>query len=189
MLSKSKAFGATLLLLALALVAVSGYRYGLNVTLNDTHSQHSSSNSIVPTNASIRSTIPATTPQQYSRSEVLIGGLKIYADLADTPKKQINGLVWRSQLNDSEGMLFVFSSERSLNFWMKNMLIPIDIVFVTSDMKVINVYKSVPPCVDDPCKLYASSKPAKYALELSAGFCERHGVHPGDSISLSISGP
>jgi len=188
MWSKSKALGATLLLLALALAAVSGYTYGLNVMLKDTRSLYSSSNSIVPTNASIRSDIPET-PRPYDRSEVFIGDLKIHADLADTPNKQTNGLVWRSQLNDSEGMLFVFSSERSLNFWMKNMLIPIDIVFVTSDMKVINVYKSVPPCANDSCKPYASSKPAKYALELSAGFCERHGVHPGDSISISISGP
>ena len=188
MLSESKTFGATLLVLALALVAVWGYTYGLNVTFNDTHSQHSSSNSVVPTNASTRSTIP-TTPGQYNRSEVLIGGLKVHADLADTPKKQANGLMGRSQLNDSEGMLFVFSREQYLIFWTKNMSIPIDIVFVTSDMKILNIYKSVPPCANDPCKLYASSKPAKYALELSAGFCERHGVRTGDSISISTSGP
>jgi len=187
MLSESKTFGSILLVLALALVAVWGSTHGLNVMFNDTHSQHSSSNSVVPTNASTRSTIP-TTPGQYNRSEVLIGGLKVHADLADTPKKQANGLMGRSQLNDSEGMLFVFSREQYLIFWTKNMSIPIDIVFVTSDMKIINIYKSVLPCANDPCKLYASSKPAKYTLELSAGFCERHGVRTGDSISISTLG-
>jgi uncharacterized membrane protein (UPF0127 family) len=172
-------------LLLLGLVALSGCAY-TNTLLNGIHPTPSSSDSIVPTDASTLSTISAT-PQQHNKSEVLIGGVKIYADLADTPRKQADGLMWRPQLNESEGMLFVFGSEGNLSFWMKNMLIPIDIVFITSDMKIITVHKSVPPCPANPCKSYASSTPAKYALEVRAGFCERHGVQPGDSIS--ISGP
>ena len=181
MVPKSKALGTTLLLLAL--VTLSGCTY-TNTVLNGIHPTPSSSGPIVPTDASILSIISAT-PQQHNRSEVFIGGVKIDAELADTPKKQADGLMWRPQLNESEGMLFVFGSETNLSFWMKNMLIPIDIVFITSDLKIITVHKSVPPCLDDPCKLYTSRKPAKYALEVSAGFCERHGVQPGDSISIS----
>ncbi len=181
MVPKSKALGATLLLLAL--VALSGCAY-TNTVLNGIHPTPSNSGPIAPTDASIRSTISAT-PQQHNRSEVFIGGVRIYADLADTPRKQADGLMWRPQLNESEGMLFVFGGEGNVSVWMKNMLIPIDVVFITSDLKIITVHKSVPPCLDDPCKLYTSRKPAKYALEVSAGFCERHGVQPGDSISIS----
>ncbi len=180
MVPKAKALGTMLLLLAL--VALSGCAY-TNTLLNDIHPTPSSSGP-APTNASIPSTISAT-PQQHNRSEVFIGGVKIYADLADTPRKQADGLMWRPQLNESEGMLFVFGGEGNVSFWMKNMLVPIDVVFISSDMKIITVHKSVPPCPHNPCESYASSKPAKYALEVSAGFCERHGVQPGDSISIS----
>jgi uncharacterized membrane protein (UPF0127 family) len=177
----SKALGTTLLLLAL--VALTGCAY-TNTVLNGMHPTPSNSDPIVPTDASILSTISAT-PQQHNRSEVFIGGVNVYADLADTPRKQADGLMWRLQLNESEGMLFVFGGEESVSVWMKNMLIPIDVVFISSDMKIITVHTSVPPCPQDPCTSYASSKPAKYALEVSAGFCERHGVQPGDSISIS----
>jgi uncharacterized membrane protein (UPF0127 family) len=181
MLPKSKALGTTLLLLAL--VALSGCAYP-DTVFNGIHPTPSSSGSIVPADTSIPSNITAT-PHHHDRSEVVIGGVKIGAELADTPTKQAEGLTWRPQLNESEGMLFVFGSEGTLSFWMKNMLIPIDVVFITSDMKIITIHKSVPPCSNNPCPSYTSSKPAKYALEVRAGFCERHGVQPGDSISIS----
>ncbi len=181
MVRKAAALGTMLLLLAL--VALTGCAYTTTV-FHGIHPTPSSSDPIAPTNVSIQSTIPAT-PQQHDRLEVFIGGVKIYADLADTPRKQADGLMWRPHLNESEGMLFIFSGEENVSVWMKNMLIPIDVVFISSDMKIITVHMSVPPCQHTPCASYGSSKPAKYALEVSAGFCERHRVKPGDSISIS----
>lgn len=181
MVSKSRALGA--MLLFLAVVALTGCAY-TNTALNGVHPTPSNSCSIAPTDAFKRLTISATS-QQRNRPEVLIGGVKVYADLADTPRKQADGLMRRPHLNENEGMLFVFGGEENVSVWMKNMLISIDVVFISSDNKVITVHKSVPPCPHNSCASYASSTPAKYALEVRAGFCERHGVQPGDSIAIS----
>jgi hypothetical protein len=67
---------------------------------------------------------------------------------------------------------------------MKNMLIPLDIIFITADLRVLQIYRSVPPCAGILCPSYPSSAPIKYALEVNAGFSDRNGVKAGDEVRI-----
>ncbi len=108
----------------------------------------------------------------------------MYAEIADTPEKRATGLMNRMALDDNAGMLFVFPTEQRQSFWMKNVRIPLDIMFVTADMRVFEIYRSVPPCASDPCALYTSSAPIKYVLEVNSGFSERNGITSGDAVLI-----
>jgi uncharacterized protein len=116
---------------------------------------------------------------------VTIGSTMVNAESASTPAELETGLMNRTFLNENSGMLFVFPTEQKQSFWMKNMRIPLDIVFITEDMHVLNIYQSVPPCSADPCVSYASNAPIKYALEVNAGLSAQHGITIGDTVLIA----
>ncbi|MGZ4884009.1 MAG: DUF192 domain-containing protein [Halobacteriota archaeon] len=122
------------------------------------------------------------TPTHYL---VTIGGTTVYAEAANTPAEHEMGLMNRTYLNENAGMLFVFPTEQKQSFWMKNMRISLDIIFITTDKHVRDVYRSVPLCTTDPCVLYASNAPITYVLEVNAGFSEQHGVASGDTVFIT----
>ena len=126
-----------------------------------------------------------TAPTHYV---VTVGNTTVYAEAANTPAEREAGLMNRTALNQDAGMLFVFPAEQIQSFWMKNMRIPLDIVFITPDMRVLEIYQSVPPCTGDPCALYTSSAPIKYALEVNAGFSARNGITSGAAVLITFSG-
>lgn len=98
--------------------------------------------------------------------------IPVLVEIADDPDEQQIGLMHRMSLPEDQGMLFIFSRPQILSFWMKNTLIPLDILFFDSEGKFINV-QTMDPCNADPCRTYSSSDLATFALELSAGFYER----------------
>lgn len=104
--------------------------------------------------------------------------LTMWVEVADDPAEQAAGLMNREELPDREGMLFVFSEPRDLAFWMKNTLIPLDILFFDEDGTFINGH-TMPPCTEDPCINYRSAGKAKYALEVNAGKGTENGIGSG----------
>ena len=116
---------------------------------------------------------------------VTLGSTTVYAEAADTPAKVEIGLMNLTYLNEDAGMLFIFPTPQQQSFWMKNMRIPLDIVFITADNHVLEIYASVPPCTGDPCTLYTSSAPIQYALEVNSGFCARNGIESGDPVVIA----
>ncbi|MGZ7206190.1 MAG: DUF192 domain-containing protein [Halobacteriota archaeon] len=118
---------------------------------------------------------------------VTIGKTLVYAEAANTPEEREMGLMNRTSLNENAGMLFVFPIEQKQSFWMKNMRISLDIIFITTDKHVLDVYQSVPPCTTDPCVSYTSNAPIRYVLEVNAGFSEQHGIVSGDPVSITAS--
>jgi uncharacterized protein len=125
-----------------------------------------------------------TAPTHYL---VTIGNTMVYAEAANTAAERETGLMNRTSLNENAGMLFVFPTEQKQSFWMKNMRIPLDIVFITTDKHVLEVYQSVPPCTNDPCVFYTSNAPIRYVLEVNAGFSEQHGITSGDTVFITGS--
>lgn len=115
---------------------------------------------------------------------MLIGGKEITVMLADTPEERETGLMYRDSLPKDEGMLFILDEEGVAGFWMKNTLIPLDIIYVNSDWEIVNIHHSVQPCTADPCESYFSDTPVRYVLEVNAGFAEQHDIKQGDSIRL-----
>jgi len=104
--------------------------------------------------------------------------LKIQSEIADTPAKQRVGLMHRETLDSDKGMLFIFGRSFRLSFWMKNTLIPLDILFFDENMQLDST-KTMHPCQIQTCPYTRSDGPAKYALEVVSGFVVHHGIGPG----------
>ncbi len=99
--------------------------------------------------------------------------------IADTDELRTKGLMFVSKLEENEGMLFVYSDEAPRTFWMKNTLIPLDMIFIAVNGTVVNVVENAKPCEIDPCVTYDSIHPAKYVVETNAGFAKQNGIFTG----------
>ena len=105
-------------------------------------------------------------------------------EIADNPKEIEQGLMHRSSMGDTLGMLFVFEEPMLHTFWMKNTKIPLDIIFVDENLKIINIAKYTTPFSENQIP---SGGDILYALEVNAGFCDKNGVKPGDKIQFNKS--
>ena len=110
--------------------------------------------------------------------------IKVNVEIADDNNKRMYGLMFQKQLNETSGMLFIFDDEKNQTFWMKNTLIPLDIIFIGKDMKIFDI-RYATPCNEYPCKLYQSSKPAKYVLEVNGNFTIKNNIKVDDKITLN----
>ena len=110
--------------------------------------------------------------------------VKINAEIADDSQEMAKGLMFRKHLNEDSGMLFIFENEEHQTFWMKNTLIPLDIIFIDKNFKIVDIRYTI-PCEKDPCRLYKSTKPAKYVLEMNGNFTSINNIKIGDSLILN----
>jgi uncharacterized protein len=110
---------------------------------------------------------------------VMPDGTRVQLELALSDEEKQLGLMFRDVLPADHGMLFIFDADGPLSFWMKNMFIPLDLVWVSAAGGVVDVRAGVPPCRADPCATYESGTPARAVLEVHAGFAAAHGVRPG----------
>lgn len=121
--------------------------------------------------ASLSCSVEDLWPRQ--RVEISVGGVPALVEIASTPEEREKGLMFRERLNENEGMLFVFPEEKPLSFWMKNTLIPLDVGFFDAGGFLIEVQRMEP---DDGKTVHQSPEPGVYALEMNAGWFERHGL-------------
>lgn len=107
-------------------------------------------------------------------------------ELATTPAKMSRGLMFRKNLDASKGMLFIFKKEGNYPFWMKNTLIPLDIIWINENKEIVFVGKNAQPCAEEsPCLSINPGKNAKYVLEINGGLAEKIGLKIGDKMNLS----
>jgi len=120
--------------------------------------------------------------------EVTIDGTSISVDVSTTTAEIDQGLSGRPTLGTLDGMLFIFNSPSLYRFWMPDMYFPLDMIWIGSDMKVVDISKDVPPLpnVNNPI-FYQPDSPAQYVLEVNAGFSNAHNIVPGDSVEFSSS--
>ncbi|MCX5709757.1 MAG: DUF192 domain-containing protein [Candidatus Omnitrophica bacterium] len=107
----------------------------------------------------------------------------VRAEVASAPLKREIGLMHRKSLSSDEGMLFVFEKETEHHFWMKNMHIPLDIIWLNADKQIVGILSDVQPCVQT-CPGLTVGKPSKYVLEVNAGFAAGHQLKIGDGVSF-----
>ena len=108
--------------------------------------------------------------------------VEVRVEIADDSAEQAQGLMNRTSLGEDRGMLFVFDSENTLSFWMKNTLIPLSVAYIDSEGRIVDIQKMEP--LDDEPPNYVSEEPAQYALEVNQGFFEERGVEVGDTTEL-----
>ena len=89
---------------------------------------------------------------------------KIFVEVADSEEEIEKGLMFREELCENCGMLFIFEEEEKYSFWMKNTLIPLDLIFIDSEMEVVDVLNAL-PCSEEPCASYTPREKALYVLE------------------------
>ncbi|MDJ1185813.1 DUF192 domain-containing protein [Roseofilum casamattae] len=118
-------------------------------------------------------------------AEVKIKGQTLFLEVARTREEQALGLMYRPPLPDNRGMLFPFESPRLLSFWMKNVPVPLDMVFLLGE-EVIAIAESVPPCTTPSCPSYGPEKLADRVLELRAGRARELGLQVGDRLAINF---
>ena len=100
-------------------------------------------------------------------------------ELATTPAQMELGLMYRQNLPADAGMLFVYPSEQSVAFWMKNTLIPLDMLFIGADGHIRRIVERTIPLSTNPIP---SGDPVRAVLEINGGAAERLGIHAGDMV-------
>ncbi|WP_413583079.1 DUF192 domain-containing protein [Bdellovibrio sp. HCB288] len=123
----------------------------------------------------------------FPKKKVVVGGKTLTVEVATTVEQQAQGLMSRAHLGPDEGMLFVFSNEETRFFWMKNTLIDLSIGFFNKDGKLIDIQemKSGKGLADTALPSYASSNPAKYALEMNKGWFEKNKIKVGAKLKIN----
>jgi uncharacterized membrane protein (UPF0127 family) len=112
-----------------------------------------------------------------------LNGVEIELEVAETPEQQAQGLMYRTELGDKRGMLFAFSPPRPVGFWMKNTLIPLDIIYLKNQI-VTTIHHNVPPCEIKQCPTYVSKGDVDQVIELAAGRAQTLGIKIGDRINV-----
>ncbi|HET9835608.1 MAG TPA: DUF192 domain-containing protein [Rhodanobacteraceae bacterium] len=119
---------------------------------------------------------------------VVLHGHRISVEIAADDASRAHGLMDRTSMPADHGMLFVFPNSAVQTFWMKDTLIPLDMLFLDAHRKVVTVQANVPPCTSAPCPIYPSTQPARYVLELNGGAAAKLGTRVGD-IATFINVP
>jgi len=129
------------------------------------------------------SATPAPTAAAGPRAELPSGA--VYSlEIARTPEETAQGLMYRESLPDRHGMIFTFTDGGVHQFWIKNTMIPLDIIWMDTGGKILFVSADTPPCRSDPCPTYGPSAPAPLVLEIAGGLAKKEGVQVGSAIRL-----
>ena len=105
-------------------------------------------------------------------------------EIADTAEKQQRGLQLRETLERDAGMFFIFPNSQNRRFWMKDTLIPLDMIWIDTNMQIVDITHSAPPCKSDPCPTYSAQQPVQYVLEINAGSAREMGINIGDTLHI-----
>ncbi|MHB8872144.1 MAG: DUF192 domain-containing protein [Myxococcaceae bacterium] len=105
----------------------------------------------------------------------------VEVEVAATPPTRQRGLMWRKELAEGRGMLFIFPGEEEISFWMKNTLIPLDMIFIATDRTVVGVVQRAEPRTLSSRQVEGQSQ---YVLEVPGGWCEKIGLKVGSKVEL-----
>jgi len=114
--------------------------------------------------------------------------LSLLCEVADTDEERKTGLMNRSRLPEDEGMLFVYDTPREVYFWMKDTLIPLDIVFISEDRLVVSIVEAEPGAgtPDSELEIYGSGAPVMYVVEMNRGLSAEHTIEAGTPVHLGL---
>lgn len=107
----------------------------------------------------------------------------IDVEIAEDDKFRQRGLMFRKQMADDHGMIFVFQEREEHSFWMHNTCIPLDMIFVDEDGFIVGIEENTPTISDDT---FSPGCPSKYVIEVNAGVARAHGVKAGQWVKMDL---
>ncbi len=127
-----------------------------------------------------------TSCQTMDKNEICINDICFEIEIRDTYEERAEGLMNKEELDENKGMFFIFNESSKYSFWMKNTLIPLDIIWIDENLKIVWIEENVEPCKEDPCPSYIPEENAIYVLEINAGLSEQYGFKINDKTELKI---
>ncbi|MGE0632270.1 MAG: DUF192 domain-containing protein [Pseudobdellovibrionaceae bacterium] len=130
---------------------------------------------------------PKNEEYKFEKKKLKISGVEITVEIADTPQKSSRGLMYRTNLADNEGMLFISEYEEIQSFWMKNTFVDLSIGFFDKNKRLIDIIqemKAVKSEMETNLPTYQSRVPARYSLEVPKGWFDRKKIKLGSTFSL-----
>ena len=125
----------------------------------------------------------AQAPQMNLPRVQLTAGMNVIdAQVAATDEQRMTGLMYRKEMPQHEGMLFVFDFPSQQCFWMKNTVLPLSVAFVADDGTIVNIDEMKPQTLDSHC----SEKPVRYVLEMNKGWFAKKGIKAGTKLGGSV---
>ncbi len=130
-------------------------------------------------------TTPTPAAEPYTGPIVVLpDAYPVKVEIAANDETRAQGLMFRDRVAPGAGMLFLFPQTGDYPFWMKNTLVPLDMIWIDETRKVVHVHADVPPCKADPCPSYPPDAQARYVLELGAGEAAKHRVITGTTLKF-----
>lgn len=127
--------------------------------------------------------VASTGLAQFTQPQAMIpsaqGEIRVTLELARSPQEMQRGLMFRKELDEYAGMLFIYKKDGDHHFWMKNTYLPLDMLFISADGEVLGIVENAEPLTTVSRSV---GIPSRYVLELNAGFCRRHGVQVGTKM-------
>lgn len=107
-------------------------------------------------------------------------------EVSDDPDERTMGLEYKDSMKVNQAMLFIFDSQGEQGIWMKNMNFPLDILWLDSNMAIVDISENNLPCTSDECPTVVNDVPALYVLEINAGLSEKIGLKMGDIMDIDL---
>jgi uncharacterized membrane protein (UPF0127 family) len=131
---------------------------------------------------------PGEAPQRLPTATVRVGEVPLEVEVAVSEAERRTGMMHRRRLGPDEAMLFVFPGEATLRFWMKNTYVDLDLAYLAADGRIVEIVRLR---AHDPEPVF-SREPARFALEVPAGWLAAHGIGEGDRVTIPrevVAGP
>lgn len=125
--------------------------------------------------------MPALPRARVLLKDVYGGSHAVDAEVAASDPARTRGLMWRSELPEGKAMLFIFPRPQVQTFWMRNTLIPLDLLFIGEDKKIVGIVRQAEPKTTSPRSVNA---PALYILEVPGGWAEKNSIQPGSLVEI-----
>ncbi len=125
---------------------------------------------------------PAPGVEELTPRVTFPGGFTVRVEVVADNESRAQGLMYRTELLPATGMLFIFPKDGEYSFWMKNTLIPLDILWIDAEQRIVHVKHGVPPCEIEDCPSYSPGVPARHVLEVASGVAAEHGLASGQQV-------
>jgi uncharacterized membrane protein (UPF0127 family) len=129
---------------------------------------------------------PARAAEMGTLEIVTKSGVKVFnVEMARSLEERERGLMFRKELPEGQGMLFDFSPPQDISMWMKNTYVPLDMIFIRADGRILRIAENTEPLSE---RIISSGGPAKAVLEVVAGTARKEGIAPGDRVAGALFG-